>query len=44
MSTNGYIALAWIVTLAVIVLYAAWMLRRGRAVSRQVPEERRRWM
>lgn len=44
MSTNGYIAVAWIVTFAVLSLYALWMVRRGRELSRQVPEEDRRWM
>jgi hypothetical protein len=44
MSTNGYIAVAWIVTFAVLALYATWMVRRGRDLSRQVPEEDRRWM
>ncbi len=44
MSTDMYIAVAWIVTLLVLAAYAAWILRRGRALSDQVPEERRRWM
>lgn len=44
MSTTAYIATAWIVTFAVIALYAAWLLRRGRELSQRVPEERRRWM
>jgi heme exporter protein CcmD len=44
MSTNAYIAIAWAVTFAVIALYAAWIVRRGRELSRRVPEEDRRWM
>lgn len=44
MSTNTYIAIAWVVTFAVIALYAAWIVRRGRELSRRVPEEDRRWM
>lgn len=39
-----YIATAWIVTFVVLAAYAAWILRRGRALSRRVPEEDRRWM
>lgn len=44
MNPNGYIAIAWIVTLAAVALYAAWVIRRGREVSAEVPEEERRWM
>jgi heme exporter protein CcmD len=43
-STAGYIALAWIVTFVVVGAYAAWVLRRGRELSRRVPEDERRWM
>ncbi len=44
MSTNTYIAIAWIVTLTAIALYSLWVIRRGREVSAEVPEEERRWM
>lgn len=44
MSTNGYIAVAWLVTFLTIAVYALWVLRRGRELSRRVPEDERRWM
>lgn len=44
MSNNVYIALAWIVTFGAVGGYAFWVLRRGRALSRQVPAAQRRWM
>lgn len=44
MSTWGYVALAWIVTFAVVGAYAAHLVRRGRELSKRVPEEDRRWM
>ena len=44
MSNNVYIALAWIVTFGAVAGYAFWVLRRGRALSKQVPAEQRRWM
>lgn len=44
MSTDAYIALAWIVTFGGVGGYAGWVIRRGRALSRQVAPDRRRWM
>ena len=44
MSTNAYIATAWIVTMLVIGLYSIWIIRRGKELSSRVPEEERRWM
>lgn len=44
LSTGGYIALAWVVTFVAVGCYSAWVLRRGRELSRRVPEEDRRWM
>jgi heme exporter protein CcmD len=43
-STGGYIAVAWLVTFAVVAAYALWILRRGRELTEQVPEDERRWM
>jgi hypothetical protein len=43
-STGGYIAVAWLVTFAVVAAYAMWVLRRGRELSARVPEAERRWM
>jgi O-antigen/teichoic acid export membrane protein len=39
-----YIAAAWIVTFTSVAVYALWVIKRGRDLSRQVPEDRRRWM
>lgn len=44
MSTGGYIATAWIATFGSVGIYAAWVLRRGRRLSRSVPPDQRRWM
>ncbi|MGI9578025.1 MAG: hypothetical protein ACR2OH_07500 [Microthrixaceae bacterium] len=44
MSTEAYIAVAWIVTMAVLAAYSYWVIRRGKELSAQVPEEERRWM
>ena len=38
------IALAWVLTLGAVALYMASVIRRGRRLSRQVPESSRRWM
>jgi hypothetical protein len=44
MSTNAYIAAAWIGTFGAVGLYAWNLIRRGRKLSEVVPEEDRRWM
>ncbi len=44
MSVTFYIITAWVVTIGAIALYALWLVRRGRELSAQVPEESRRWM
>lgn len=44
MGVWGYVTAAWVVTFAVIALYSAWVLRRGRELSKDVPEDQRRWM
>ncbi len=43
MTHAGYVAAGWIGTFAAIGGYALVVLRRGRALSRQVPPEERRW-
>ena len=43
MTHAGYIAAGWGGAAAVVGGYAAWVLRRGRTLSRQVPPEERRW-
>ncbi len=44
MTHAGYVFAGWGLGLAVIGLYAWSVLRRGRALSRHVAPERRRWM
>ncbi len=44
MSNWGYIVLGWSATGAVLTAYAMRLMARGRALSRQVPEGKRRWM
>jgi len=43
MSDWGYVAMAWGITSAALVAYALWIVLRGRALSRRVPPEDRRW-
>ena len=40
----GFIVADYGTTAAVLGGSVVWMLNRGRRLSRQVPEERRRWM
>ena len=40
----GYLAAGWSLGLAAIGAYAVSVVWRGRTLSRQVPEPRRRWM
>lgn len=44
MTHAGYVFAGWGLGLAVIGLYAWSVIRRGRALSRHVPPERRRWL
>lgn len=44
MSTTGYIVAAWVGTFGAVAGYAAWVVRRGRRLSRVVPPEQRRWL
>ncbi len=44
MSNWGYIVLGWGATGGVLAAYAMRLVARGRSLSRQVPEEKRRWM
>lgn len=44
MSGNwGFVAAAWVIVFAGLAGYAVRTVQRGRALSRQVPPERRRW-
>ena len=44
MSDWAYILIAWIATFAATGVYAVYVIRRGRKLSRIVPPEQRRWM
>ncbi|MGH9137503.1 MAG: heme exporter protein CcmD [Acidimicrobiales bacterium] len=39
----GYVLSGYGISAAAIGGYVVWMLRRGRQLSRQVPDEERRW-
>jgi hypothetical protein len=43
MTHAGYVAAGWGGAVALVGVYAAWVLRRGRVLSRRVPPEERRW-
>lgn len=44
MNEWGYVIAGWAITFVVLVAYAVWIVLRGRALSKQVPPEERRWM
>ncbi len=44
MTHIGYLVAGWSITVAAVGVYAGWVLMRGRALSRKVPKNRRRWM
>ena len=44
MTNAGYILTAWGITLGSCFVYAFSVVRRGRALARRVPPDRRRWM
>lgn len=44
MTHAGYLVAGWSISLGVLALYGWAIIRRGRALSRQVPPEKRRWM
>ncbi len=43
MTNAAYVATGWIAGLGALALYALRTIRRGRALSAQVPPEERRW-
>jgi len=43
MSDGGYLAAGWGATIGLIGAYALITVRRGRRLSRRVPEGDRRW-
>ncbi len=40
----GYVYAAYGLVVVVLLAYAAFTIRRGRAVGRRLPPEERRWM
>lgn len=44
MTHGGYILVGYLSTGAALSIYAVRLLLRGRALSKQVPPEARRWM
>ncbi len=44
MTHAGYVATAYVLVLGTTLLYAVWVLAKGRRLSRQVPAEGRRWL
>lgn len=44
MSDDVYIAIAWIATFGSVGLYSAWVVLRGRKLSKMVPPDQRRWL
>jgi hypothetical protein len=40
----GYVAAAFVSVLGTMAAYAAWTIRRGRQLARQLPAEDRRWL
>lgn len=40
----SYVTAAYVLTVMALVAYAAWVILRGRKVSRQLPPKDRRWM
>jgi hypothetical protein len=44
MSDTAYIVAAWAGTFAAVGLYAFSVIRRGRRLSRIVPQDKRRWL
>lgn len=44
MTDVGYVAIGYLASAVALVGYAWRVVSRGRRVSAQVPQERRRWM
>jgi len=43
MTDAVFVIAAWLITGVVLVGYAAYVIQRGKALSRKVPVEERRW-
>ena len=44
MTNWTYVWMGWGIATVALVAYSSWVVQRGRALSRKVPPERRRWM
>ena len=44
MTHGGFVLAAWIIVGVVLALYAARLIVRGRALTKSVAPENRRWM
>ena len=44
MTDAGYLLAGWGISLAALAVYAVRLMVRGRKLSRQVPEDQRRWI
>jgi hypothetical protein len=44
MNGAGYIIVSWTLMLGAVLLYAAYLIHRGRTLSSHVPVHRRRWL
>jgi heme exporter protein CcmD len=40
----GYVIVAYAIAALTLGSYTAWILRRGRALSRRLPEDKRRFL
>ena len=44
MTHAGYVAAGYVIVFVTVALYAAWVVVRGRRLSRRVDPEDRRWL
>jgi len=44
MTHVGYLIAGWSIVLVSMLVYALYLVRRGRALSASVPADRQRWM
>lgn len=44
MTDVGFVIGGYVATIGGLAAYAAWVVRRGKVLSRRVPPEERRWL
>lgn len=44
MTDAGYLIAGWGISLGAMAIYAVRLMVRGRRLTKQVPEDRRRWI